>query len=242
MRHSASPACSPTPACSPHIKANINMCESSKQCHGPNKNCWKERPRWIQFVSYIIFRLIRERTYLGHPHFSNKFLEVKVIFCFHKPASCFGGPEFWNILCWNYIDWWSVLLKTMPSCVLVAFVVTRSWGPLLKFQFQPRSRAMSPPCARPQPTMFQIRLYYKPQTILGTCEVQLYLVGVYSSYEDLKCRRSTKANVPYLCLVCYFVSVSNKLSYLLVSIMLLSKDMIVIVFTVKFTINSLAST
>ena len=41
---------------------------------------------------------------------------------------------------------------------------------------------------------------------------------------------------------CYFMSVSNKISYLLISIMLVSQDKIVIMFTVKFKLNNIVFT
>ena len=47
-------------------------------------------------VNYIIFHLIRERPYLCHPHFINKFIKIQVTLCFHKHAPVFGGPEFWK--------------------------------------------------------------------------------------------------------------------------------------------------
>ena len=42
--------------------------------------------------------------------------------------------------------------------------------------------------------------------------------------------------------LCYMMSVSNKLSYLLVSIILLSQDIFAIIFTVKFKTNNIAFT
>ena len=42
--------------------------------------------------------------------------------------------------------------------------------------------------------------------------------------------------------LCYIMSVSNKLSYLLASIMLLSPDRVNIIFTFKFEIDNIAFT
>ena len=72
--------------------------------------------------------------------------------------------------------------------------------------------------------------------------IVLMYVGVYGGYEHFKCTPLTKAELPYLCRICYFMSVSNKVSYLIVSIMLLSQDRIIIIFTVKFEINNIAFT
>ena len=50
--------------------------------------------------------------------------EFENIVYFHIPVPVFGGPKFWEILCWNEIHWSSDLPKTMSQYMLVVFVVT----------------------------------------------------------------------------------------------------------------------
>ena len=45
-----------------------------------------------------------ERPYLDHTHFSEKSIEIHVIYVFHKPASVSDGLKVWEILCWNNIS------------------------------------------------------------------------------------------------------------------------------------------
>ena len=51
-----------------------------------------------------------------------------------------------------------------------------------------------------------------------------------------------KGKVTFLAEFCYIMSVSNKLSYLLVSIMMLSQDKVSIIFTAKFKIDNMTFT
>ena len=60
--------------------------------------------------------------------------------------------------------------------------------------------------------------------------------------KHFKCIRSTKASVPYPVRIMLFYVSLNELTDLLVSIMLLSQDRMIIIFTVKFEINNIAFT
>ena len=84
----------------------------------------------------------------------------------------------------------------MSHDMLVVFVITLCWDPLLNAQFQPGNRRKRPLCVIRRPTIFQIWPYYT-WTILLTCWVPSYKVRAYGHYEHLKCRRPAKAKAPY---------------------------------------------
>ena len=99
------------------------------------KSCWVDWTHRTYLINCITFRLIRENSHLGYPHFSAKFIKIKVIFYFHEHAPVFGGPGFWEIMCGNCIHWSSDLLKTISHYMLLVFVVAQCWGPLWKSSF-----------------------------------------------------------------------------------------------------------
>ena len=102
--------------------------------------------RKTKMISHITFRLIRENCRLGYPHFSGKFIKIKVILNFHEPAVLFGGRGFWKYMCVNYIHWSLDLLKTISHYMLLFFVVTQCWSPPWKSSFNPVINEGHSPC------------------------------------------------------------------------------------------------
>ena len=157
-----------TPTVSGYVSRPLYVCRNLLNSVGDQmKSCWKEWTRNTWLINCIKFR--SRNSPFGLPPFDEKFIEMQVIFCFHKPAPVFGGPKFWDILCWNYIHWSSHFPNTISHYLLVVFVVTLCWGPLLNVQFQPGNWRMRPFCVMRRPIIFQIWLYHTPLTMLLTC-------------------------------------------------------------------------
>ena len=163
----------------------------------------------------------------GLPHLRVKFIEIQVIFYFHKPAPLSVDSNFEKF----YVEIIFIDHQTSPKpCrtkMLVVFVVIRCWGPLMNVQSQPGNRRR-PLCVMRSPKIFQIWLYYTSRTMLLTCEVPLYTQLEHSVVMSIWNVDAQQRQIGTES--CYITSVSHKLSYLLVRIMLLSQDMVTIVF------------
>ena len=110
--------------------------------------------------------------------------------------------------------------KNMSQYMLVVFVVTLCWDPLLNVQFQPGNRRRRP-----------LYVNYHHTQLGHTFVMSIWNVDAQQRQSWFTWAKS-----------CYIMSVSKTLPYLLVSIMLLSQDKVTIIFTVKYKINNIAFT
>ena len=184
---------------------------------------------------------IREKFHLGYPHFSNKFTQIQFTLCIQKLATVFGGPESWKILCLNYICWWSDLLKTMWSYVLVVCGVSLGWDPLLyaSFKVVVEQVALFVPGHSQQCCSYGYITYRR--LFCSDAEYNHTMLDYTVAMDILNVQPRQRQVYHIWVELCYFMSVSNKLSYLIASIMLLSQDRVIIIFTVKFVLITMLS-
>ena len=161
----------------------------------------------------------------------------------HKPAPLFIWPQ---ILVNFALKLYLLVIKLAKNHValLVVFVVTFYWGPLLNVQFQPGNRQRRP-------------------LIFVSGDVQLcstygyithhWLFCLHAKYHYTKFGPTVVTNIwnveaqqrqRYLTWaeLYHIMSVSNELYDLLFSITILSQDRVTIIFTVKFKIYNIAFT
>ena len=124
---------------------------------------------------------------------------------------------------------------------LVVLSLTCCCGPLLNIQFHPDSQRRRTLGAWRQPTMLQLWLWYTSWTI-NTYLVPLFYVGTYDRNEHLKYRHLQRQKYLTSTESCYFMPLSDKLSYLLDSIMLLSQIIATVISAVKCERNNLPFT
>ena len=137
----------------------------------------------------------------------------------------------WTQILRNFmLKLYSLIIRLAQNHVALKcwFVVILCWGPLLNVQSQPGNRRRRPLCVMRSPTIFQIWLYYTSWTMLLTCEVPLYTQLEHSVVMSIWNVDAQQRQIGTES--CYIMSVSHKLSYLLVRIMLLSQNMVTIIF------------
>ena len=164
------------------------------------------------------------------------------------PTSAWNSSK--SRLPFTFINWCRKDSKFEKCCVEIIFIDHQtcpkpccSWGPLSNVQFPPGNRQRRPFCVMRRSAQYSKYGYITHQGIyclhakyhhthVGyTVVMSIWNVDVHQRQSWLTWAKS-----------CYIMSVSNKLSYLLVSIMLLSQDWGTIIFTVKFKINNIAFT
>ena len=158
-----------------------------------------------------------EKTPFGPPHCNNEVIKIQMTLVFQKLLLFSVGGNCWEILYRNYAYWSTDLRKSISYYVLVVFVATLCWSPLLNVHFQSGSR---PLCARLQPTMFQAWLYctswtnYSHSQYSHTKLWHMFLMNIrnVNAWQRQTHHIWVKS--------CYFMSVSNKLYRLFVNIIL----------------------